>query len=151
MPDSLEVLSRLGVTLDNCIKGEFRGIRFAGPECSVNAEFPHGRGQGIRRVLLHGHLMKHAEKAGVNTLWQARVRLLDRNAASASGRLIRHKWLVGANGQNSKIRHWAGPGRGVARAQRIALRRHFRVKEWGKYVVIFWVIGAGIRNAGGRP
>src|SRR5690348_5891232 len=49
MPDSLEVLSRLGVSLEcetgrGCETGSFHGIRFVGPECSVAATFPLGRG-----------------------------------------------------------------------------------------------------------
>jgi hypothetical protein len=35
-------------------------IKFVGPENSVAAEFPQGRGLGIRRVLLHQLLLEQA-------------------------------------------------------------------------------------------
>jgi menaquinone-9 beta-reductase len=137
MPDSLEVLHRLGVDLDGCVTGEFRGIKFVGPECAVAAEFPRGRGQGIRRVLLHDRLVQHARDAGVETLWRARV-ALEQGAVTANGNVVRYTWLVGADGQNSKVRLWAGLDGGHVRAQRIGLRRHFRVSQWNEFVEIHW-------------
>src|SRR6478752_1357363 len=53
MPDSLEVLAQLGVSLDGSETWAFYGIRFIGAGSSVAAEFPQGSGLGIRRVLLH--------------------------------------------------------------------------------------------------
>src|ERR1700745_3746488 len=73
MPDSLEVLSRLGVSLRECETGSFYGIRFVGPECSAAATFPQGRGLGIRRVLLHELFVKRAQDRGVEMIWGARV------------------------------------------------------------------------------
>jgi flavin-dependent dehydrogenase len=137
MPDSLTVLRQLGVSLDGCVAGEFRGIRFVGPECEAAAEFPQGRGHGIRRVVLHERLVNEAEAAGVETLWRARI-AFEADVVSVNGVPVRYKWLVGADGQNSRVRHWAGLGSGDVRQQRIGLRRHFRVPEWSDYVEIFW-------------
>ena len=38
MPDSLDVLARLGVSLEGCETGTFHGIKFLGPGSSVAAD-----------------------------------------------------------------------------------------------------------------
>jgi flavin-dependent dehydrogenase len=88
MPDSLAVLARLGVSLEGCETGTFRGIRFVGPESSVAAEFPQGRGLGVRRVLLHQLFVEQAHQCGVEMLWGARVSAIRDNAVLVNGRAI---------------------------------------------------------------
>ena len=39
MPDGLDALRQLGVSLDKCETGSFRGIRFVGGDGSVHADF----------------------------------------------------------------------------------------------------------------
>lgn len=138
MPDSLEVLHRLGVSLEGCETGTFRGIAFVGPEGSVSADFPRGHGSGIRRVLLHQALMDQASAAGVEMLWRTRVRLHGENTVEVGGTAVRYKWLVGADGQNSAVRHWAGLDAGRIQSQRVGLRQHFRVQPWSDFVEIHW-------------
>jgi flavin-dependent dehydrogenase len=138
MPDSLEVLDRLGVNLGEAETASFRGIKFLGAESSVAADFPHGRGLGIRRLLLHQILVKHAEALGIEMRWRARVLPADGATVTVDGARIRSRWVIGADGQNSRVREWAGLSRGKIRARRIALRRHFRVRPWSEYVEIYW-------------
>ena len=138
MPDNLEVLSCLGVSLDRYTTGEFRGIKFVGFEGSVAADFPCGTGRGIRRVLLHQALLDHARAAGVETLWRVRVSLGDRRLVAVNGNPVRYRWLVGADGQNSSVRRWAGLDHGRMHSERIGLRRHFRVRPWSEFVEIHW-------------
>jgi flavin-dependent dehydrogenase len=138
MPDSLEVLTRLGVSLEGCETGTFHGIRFIGPESSVTAEFPQGRGLGIRRVLLHQLLLEQAQTCGVEMLWGARVSAIRDNAVLVNGRAVTCRWIVGADGQNSRVRDWAGLSAGRGGTQRIGLRQHFRVRPWSDYVEIYW-------------
>jgi flavin-dependent dehydrogenase len=69
MPDGLDALREFGVSIDGCETGSFRGIKFVGREGSVQADFPRGHGIGIRRLLLHRALQRHAEKLGVTTWW----------------------------------------------------------------------------------
>ncbi len=138
MPDSLEVLHRLGVSLEKYETGTFRGIRFVGPENCVSANFPRGHGSGIRRVLLHQALIDEAEAAGVETLWRSRVRLGPGARVEADAAEVRYKWLIGADGQNSAVRHWAGLDAGPVQSQRIGLRQHFRVQPWSEFVEIYW-------------
>jgi flavin-dependent dehydrogenase len=143
MPDSLEVLGRMGVSLEcetgqGCETGSFRGIRFVGPECSVKATFPQGRGLGIRRVLLHEVFVRHAEECGVEMLWGARVSAISDQGVLVNGRKISCRWLVGADGQNSQVRDWAGLGASSSSTQRIGLRQHFQIQPWSDYVEIYW-------------
>ncbi len=137
MPDSLQVVCRLGISLQRAEAGSFRGIKFAGPEGSVAAAFPRGCGLGIRRVLLHRLFVEHAEALGIRMLWRSRV-LLGRQTVTVNGASVRSHWLIGADGQNSRVRDWAGLSDGASRARRIALRRHFRVPPWSDYVEIHW-------------
>jgi flavin-dependent dehydrogenase len=138
MPDSLDVLARLGVSLEGCETGTFHGIKFVGPESSVAAEFPQGRGLGIRRVLLHQLLLEQAQKHDVEMLWGARVSAIRDDAVLVNGRAITCRWIVGADGQNSHVREWAGLSAGTGRTQRIGLRQHFQVRPWSDYVEIYW-------------
>jgi flavin-dependent dehydrogenase len=138
MPDSLAVLAQLGVSLDGCETGAFQGIRFVGPENSVAAEFPQGCGLGIRRVLLHQLLLEQAQKHNVDMLWGARVSAIRDDAVLVNGRAITCRWIVGADGQNSRVRDWAGLSAGSGRTQRIGLRQHFKVRPWSEYVEIYW-------------
>src|SRR4051812_37646854 len=62
MPDALDSLARLGITLRSEICFPFRGIRFLGPATAVDASFPTGTGMGIRRTHLHQALIERAEE-----------------------------------------------------------------------------------------
>ena len=142
MPDSLDVLHSLGLSLKGYETGNFRGIKFVGQEGSVAADFPHGRGQGTRRVLLHQALVDHAAGCGAEMLWQSRVSHVktenDRVSLLVNGSPINCRWIIGADGQNSKVRHWAGLDEGRTSMQRIGLRQHFRITPWSEYVEIYW-------------
>jgi flavin-dependent dehydrogenase len=148
MPDSLEVLNRLGVSLEcepgecetgqGCEMGIFHGIKFVGPECSAAAAFPQGHGLGIRRVLLQDIFVRHAERYGVEMLWGARVSAIGEQGVLVNGKKIQSRWVVGADGQNSRVRHWAGLAAGRGSTQRIGLRQHFQVQPWSDYVEIYW-------------
>jgi flavin-dependent dehydrogenase len=138
MPDSLEVLARLGVSLQNCEAGSFQGIRFIGPESFVEANFPQRRGLGIRRVLLHELFVNRARESGVEMLWGTHVSAIRDNAVLVNGKKISCRWVVGADGQNSHVRDWAGLSAGSGRTQRIGLRQHFHVRPWSNYVEIYW-------------
>ena len=142
MPDSLDVLHSLGLSLKGYETGHFRGIKFVGQEGSVAADFPHGSGRGIRRVLLHQAFVNHAAVCGVEMLWQSRVAHVktenDRVSLLVNGSPINCRWIIGADGQNSKVRHWAGLDEGRTSMQRIGLRQHFRITPWSEYVEIYW-------------
>ena len=138
MPDGLDALRELGVSIDECETGSFRGIKFIGREGSVQADFPRGRGIGIRRLLLHRALQRHAEKLGVNTWWGVRVTGARDGEVVVDGHRIRSRWVIGADGQNSQTRKWAGLSRYVSSDRRIGVRQHFRIKPWSEFVEIHW-------------
>lgn len=137
MPDSLAALSKLGLALDALDTGTFRGIRFIGRHESVEALFPTGIGRGIRRTLLHSALIDRAAELGATLLWQTRVGTQN-GAVTLNGEPVRYKWLVGADGNDSRIRKFACLESGVAYERRIGLRRHFKVRPWSDFVEIYW-------------
>ncbi len=142
MPDSLAVLTSLGISLNGYETGHFQGIKFVGQEGSVAADFPHGSGRGIRRVLLHQAFVDHAAACGVEMLWQSRVSQVNagnnRVSLLLNGSPVTCKWIIGADGQNSRVRRWAGLDEGHTSMQRIGLRQHFRIKPWSEFVEIYW-------------
>lgn len=138
MPDGLDALSELGITLDECETGSFRGIKFVGREGSVQADFPRGRGIGIRRVLLHRALHEHAEKIGVSTWWGVRVSSIRDGAVVVNGDSVRCRWIIGADGQNSQTRECVKLAGCVSFDRRIGMRQHFKVNPWSDFVEIHW-------------
>jgi flavin-dependent dehydrogenase len=89
-------------------------------------------------VLLHEVFVRHAEECGVEMLWGARVSAIGDNGALVNGKTIRSRWVVGADGQNSQVRDWAGLGAASGSTQRIGLRQHFQIRPWSDYVEIYW-------------
>lgn len=138
MPDSLAVVQRLGVDLYSADHTLFRGIKFVGAEAEVAASFPQGCGLGLRRTRLHQAFVEHAEAEGVELLWRVRVSFPDPHSVAINGARVRARWIIGADGQNSRVREWAGLSASRTREVRYALRRHYRVPRWSEYVEIYW-------------
>lgn len=138
MPDCLAVLDRLGVSLEKYETAYFQGIRFVGAESVAEARFPTGNGVGIRRLLLHHALMQKAQSCGVKTFWDVHVSSVKDHAILTNGGMVYARWVVGADGQNSRVREWAGLSAGRLRHRRIGLRLHFRVRPWTDLVEIHW-------------
>jgi flavin-dependent dehydrogenase len=153
MPDSRETLAQLGVTLADSDGYLFRGIRFANPMHSVDAHFPNGAGIGVRRPRLHTLLTERAQQAGAKLLFNTRVHLpknehRTRDAQgyqtatvqtpTSNGEPIRFRYLIGADGQASSVRKWAGLDDTKKSAFRYGFRTHYRVAPWSEYVEIHW-------------
>ncbi len=138
MPDSLAELAQLGVSLDGREHGTFRGIRFLGARHSVQAEFPRGHGIGIRRTALHAALIDRAGQLGVEMHWSARIAGVRDHGVVMNGCHIRSRWVVGADGHNSRVRAWAGLDAGREFERRLAVRQHFRTPESPAFVEIHW-------------
>jgi menaquinone-9 beta-reductase len=137
------VLVRLGIELSSSNGALFRGIRFR-DECStVSADFPAGltflrEGIGLRRVTLHGLLVDRARALGVRMLWGTRVALNPGQAAAPAGEPVAYRYLIGADGQSSRVRRWAGLEAGSLLTHRFGFRIHYRVAPWSPYVEIYW-------------
>lgn len=144
MPDSRRELTQLGVTLDACEGGEFRGIRFAHHQHKTltdagTAQFPNaGIGIGMRRQRLHARLVQAALDAGVSLQWRTPAQLLSDECVLANGVPVRYRWLIGADGQSSRVRRWAGLESGTTISRRFGFRRHYAVEPWSPYVEVHW-------------
>lgn len=159
MPDSLQELSLLGVELEASDGAEFHGIRFVGEAGSKNkaatrtqalqaqdawplhvatASFPSGTGMGVRRQALHRRMREQAELAGVALRWNCNVQLQADGSVVCGGEPMRYGLLVGADGQGSRVRRWAGLDAGVVIHKRFGFRQHFAVAPWSPYVEMHW-------------
>jgi flavin-dependent dehydrogenase len=140
MPDTVAALNSLGITLCSGETVPFRGIRFhdanGGP--SVDARFAQGDGAGIRRTVLHAKLVERAAALGVALLWGARVTLQRDGQVVCEGRPVRSQWVIGADGEASRVRKWAALERTRYEQIRFGQRQHFRIAPWSDFVDVFW-------------
>jgi flavin-dependent dehydrogenase len=143
MPDGVEALRKLGITIPEAEAYPFCGIRFVSDGAKAEAEFPSGTAFGIRRTTLHSILSDQAAACGVRLLWQAAVTGLHPEGALVAGELVRARWVVGADGTNSRIRHWAKlnhrdvDGKEAGKL-RFAFRRHYRIAPWTRFMELHW-------------
>jgi flavin-dependent dehydrogenase len=142
MPEAWEALRALGVEIGPADGFRFRGICFAQENVRVCADFPDGQGIGLRRPLLHERLVAQAEACGVRMLWKTPVTGIDDSGVQLSTRRIRAKWIVGTDGQGSRVRRWAALDQTARCKQRYATRRHYRVRPWSEYMEIHWGVTA---------
>lgn len=129
MPDSRRAAEAIGIRLPGSIGYEYRGIRFHGTGKRVEAEFPNGRGMGVRRTVLHEVLIQAAERAGVELCWNMPVSRIDD---------LRARWIVGADGAASRVRNQADLEASVWNSRRFASRRHFAIAPWTDAMEIYW-------------
>ena len=143
MPDGVEALRQLGITIPQGKAYPFRGIRFVSDGTKAEAEFPRGTAYGIRRTDLHRAMLDHAAACGVQMLWQAAVTGLHPEGALVAGELVRARWVVGADGTNSRVRRLAEldqhePEAPPKKNLRFAFRRHYRVAPWTSFMELHW-------------
>ena len=142
MPDGVEALRQLGITIPEGEAYPFRGIRFVSDGAKAEAAFPRGTAYGIRRTDLHRAMLDQAAACGVHMLWQAAVTGLHPEGALVAGELVRARWVVGADGTSSRVRSWAKLDRHKLDAPpenvRFAFRRHYRVAPWTGFMELYW-------------
>jgi menaquinone-9 beta-reductase len=148
MPDSRRELAQLGVALDASEGAEFHGIRFIDgarrrhrgdePPSIVTAPFPAGVGIGVRRTILHRRMVQRAQEAGATIRWRSHVQLQPDGTVRIAGETVRYGWLVGADGQSSQVRRWAGLESANLMSRRFAFRQHFAVEPWSPYAEVYW-------------
>ena len=139
MPDGLAALNKLGVNIPLAAAVPFQGIRFSDGESSVHARFTQGHGLGIRRTKLHEILIDKAAEAGIEMHWGAHVTGLTPDGVTINGINVRCRWLVGADGQNSRLRRWSGlDSARTIPSKRFGFRRHYRVVPWSEFVEVYW-------------
>ena len=143
MPDGVDALRQLGITIPEGEAYPFRGIRFVSDGAKAEAAFPRGTAYGIRRIDLHRAMLNHAAACGVHMLWQAAVTGLHPEGALVAGELVRARWVVGADGASSRVRNWATLDQheldgSKKKNLRFAFRRHYRVAPWTDFMELHW-------------
>jgi menaquinone-9 beta-reductase len=137
LPDGRAALSELGIDIPKADSHPFRGIKFVSGGLSAEGKFPHGTGVGVRRTLLHRIMIEKAQAAGVTLLWETPVTCLHPLGVKLGERIVRSRWVVGADGGNSLVRRWANLDR-ASHQTRFAFRRHYRVTPWSDSMEIHW-------------
>ena len=144
MPDGHDALLKLGITVGPEHSFAFRGIRFVGCGAKVDAGFPSGCGLGVRRTVLHQLLIDRAEQVGVDLRWGVRINGLSERGVLLDGCEVQSRWIVGADGENSRVRLWAGLGDVRRDARRYGFRRHYGIAPWTDCMEIYWGDGCQI-------
>ena len=129
LPGGVAALRRLGIPIDAAGGFPIRGIRFLEGSSLVEAPFPSGHGIGISRRRLHELLTCRAESLGVHVSWGATV---------CSASLPPSCWIVGADGQASRVRVEAGLDSPHLLTRRFGFRRHYNLAPWTDRVEVYW-------------
>ena len=150
MPDSLAALATLGFDLNQDLRqietAPLRGIRFIGdhtsPAHTTEAAFPEAPGRGVRRTILHRLLLNRAAALGVRFHWENSVQSITQSADSTlvhtNRQTLRARYLIGADGHQSRIAKWAGLEKSSTHSRRIGLRQHYAVTPWTDFVEVYW-------------
>ena len=138
LPDAIDRLHQLGVTIAPCERGPFRGIEFSDDRSRIAASFPSGQGWGVRRTTLQRLLSERAEETGAHLLWGTPVRGIDGHQIVCRKLTLEARWIVGADGIHSQVRRWAGLDRYFWNRERVAFRQHFAVRPFSEHVQVIW-------------
>ena len=151
MPGALNALVALGFSIDRDLRPIeshlLRGIRFinapsCGRDTSIEAVFPAGPGRGIRRTLLHQMLLDRAEALGVRVHWENSVQSIAAGARSTvvhtNRQSFKARYLVGADGHQSRVAAWAKLDDASIHSRRIGLRQHYAIAPWTDFVEVYW-------------
>ncbi|HMH12780.1 MAG TPA: NAD(P)/FAD-dependent oxidoreductase [Edaphobacter sp.] len=146
MPDTLAALAQLGIHLDHPSTQEIlqassyplRGIRFIGSSHTSEATFPNGDGRGLPRPVLHHLLFDRALALGVRFHWQTVVKGIHGHQVHTSKETFHTRWIVGADGHQSRIRTIANLEKASTGPRRIASRQHFSIAPWTDFVEVYW-------------
>jgi flavin-dependent dehydrogenase len=135
----LQALERLGIHVPASESHPFCGIRFLTATLSAEAKFPGGgSGLAVRRTILHSVMSERAAQLGAGLLWRTAVTSISSQGVHLGDRVVRARWIVGADGSNSRVRRWAGLDRGPVPGVRYAFRQHFRVTPWTDHMEVYW-------------
>jgi flavin-dependent dehydrogenase len=138
LPEAVDLLRALGVTLDQQDGAPLAGISFHDAQSSAYAAFGGGNGWGVRRTHLHARMVAQAAAAGIALHWGASVRReADGNFVSA-GAAIPADFFVIADGLCSTLTAPCGFRERHCYSTRYASRQQFRCSPWSRMVEIHW-------------
>jgi flavin-dependent dehydrogenase len=139
MPDATAALEQLGVVVPVAEAWPLCGARFFSSGLSAEASFPSGcYGISVRRTVLHRIMTERAADLGVHLLWQSVVTGISRDEVRLGNRGIRARWIVGADGANSRVRRWSHLEAHSRTHLRYSFRQHFRAARWTNHLEIYW-------------
>lgn len=139
MPEALASLASLGITLPASDSFPLRGVRFLSRDQFAEADFPaNSYALSTRRPTLHGILVERAAALGAVLLWKSSATAISGDQVHLGRRAIRARWIVGADGVNSRVRRWANLETRSRSRLRYAFRRHYRMTPWTRRMEIYW-------------
>jgi menaquinone-9 beta-reductase len=139
MPDAVTALERLGVVVPALDVFPLRGVRFLSAAVYAEAEFPAGVcALSVRRTALHRAMTERAQALGVELLWHTAVTGIAGDEVRLGDRVVRTRWIIGADGVNSRVRRWANLDKHSQTSPRYAFRRHYRISPWTDRMEVYW-------------
>lgn len=134
MPGAVAELAALGVRLTG---RSLTGIRYLDGDHSVEADFRHGPGLGVRRTALHTALTASVDAAGVPVT----VRPV-RRVSNAGDHVVVDgdpvRYVIAADGLHSPVRRQLELAARPARLRRYGLRAHVETAPWSDHVEVYW-------------
>jgi flavin-dependent dehydrogenase len=138
LPEGVAALRALGVHLNFTNARSFAGLRFLNENLSIQAAFPRGSAFGVRRTTLHRLLADRAREVGVKLCPKTRITGFHDGSVRLGHDSISYRWLVGADGQHSRVRRLAGLERRTRVTYRYGFRRHYAIVPWSPFVDVHW-------------
>jgi flavin-dependent dehydrogenase len=138
MPDAQKDLTALGIQVTAQDGVPFDGIAFISGRHYVAAHFERGTGMGIRRLQLHSLLVERCRRLGVRLVWGSRVDAAQNQSWTLDGESCTYRYVIGADGQSSRVRQLIGLGQGNILSRRFGARCHYRVRPWSRLVEVHW-------------
>jgi flavin-dependent dehydrogenase len=138
MPDSLPALEKLGISFRPQECHPFHGVRFLASGITADAPFPSHSGLCARRTTLHRLMGERAAALGTELMWGTPVTGISGGRVCLGQRSIGAKWIIGADGTNSRVRRWAKLDYFSRSKPRYAFRRHYRVAPWSDHMELYW-------------
>ena len=139
LPDGVSALEALGVQVPLGRGWPFRGIRFLSGGWAAEAPFTGSNfGLAVRRTNLHRLMMERAAQLGAELRWGTPVSGIAAEGVRLGPEMIRARWIIGADGFNSRVRRWARLDAGFHPRLRYAFRRHYRVDPWTDHMEVYW-------------
>ena len=139
MPDGVAALDKLGIMVKAEDSHPFTGIRFLSSGLAADASFPDAAcGLGVRRTVLHRVMAERANSLGIELLWRTAVTGISANGVELGLQTVKARWIIGADGGNSRVRRWAALDKYLKRRSRYAFRQHYCVAPWTDRVEVYW-------------